>query len=67
MLLNLCSNDNIILMENVAIKGRGGNDLQHKNWNGKILNTSGIHDHAPAADWTGFDLKTVQYNPHGQN
>ena len=23
-------------MENVAIKGRGGNDVQHKNWNGKI-------------------------------
>ena len=24
-------------MENVAIKGRGGNDVQHKNWEGKIL------------------------------
>ena len=24
-------------MENVAIKGRGGNDVQHKNWKGKIL------------------------------
>ena len=24
-------------MENVAIKGRGGNDEQHKNWKGKIL------------------------------
>ena len=24
-------------MENVAIKGRGGNDLQHKNWEGKII------------------------------
>ena len=24
-------------MENVPIKGRGGNDLQHKNWKGKIL------------------------------
>ena len=24
-------------MENVAIKGRGGNDVQHKNWIGKIL------------------------------
>ena len=24
-------------MENVAIKGRGGNDLAHKNWKGKIL------------------------------
>ena len=24
-------------MENVAIKGRGGNDIQHKNWKGKIL------------------------------
>ena len=23
-------------MENVAIKGRGGNDVQHKNWKGKI-------------------------------
>ena len=37
MLLNLCSNYNIIKMENVAIKGRGGNDVQHKNWKGKIL------------------------------
>ena len=65
MLLNLCSNHNIILMENVAIKGRGGNDVQHKNWKGKILNTYGIQ--APAADWTGFDLKTVQYNSHREN
>ena len=24
-------------MEKVAIKGRGGNDVQHKNWKGKIL------------------------------
>ena len=24
-------------MENVAIKGRGGNDVQHKNWKEKIL------------------------------
>ena len=24
-------------MENVTIKGRGGNDVQHKNWEGKIL------------------------------
>ena len=24
-------------MQNVAIKGRGGNDVQHKNWKGKIL------------------------------
>ena len=24
-------------MENVAIKGRGGNGVQHKNWIGKIL------------------------------
>ena len=24
-------------MENVAIKGRGGNDVQHKNWKGKML------------------------------
>ena len=24
-------------MENVVIKGRGGNDVQHKNWKGKIL------------------------------
>ena len=24
-------------MENVAIKGRGGNDVQDKNWKGKIL------------------------------
>ena len=24
-------------MENVTIKGRGGNDVQHKNWKGKIL------------------------------
>ena len=24
-------------MENVAINGRGGNDVQHKNWKGKIL------------------------------
>jgi len=24
-------------MENFAIKGRGGNDVQHKNWKGKIL------------------------------
>ena len=24
-------------MENVAIRGRGGNDVQHKNWKGKIL------------------------------
>ena len=24
-------------MENVAIKGRGENDVQHKNWKGKIL------------------------------
>ena len=24
-------------MENVAIKGRGGNEVQHKNWKGKIL------------------------------
>ena len=24
-------------MENVAIKGRGGNDVQHKTWIGKIL------------------------------
>ena len=24
-------------MENVALKGRGGNDVQHKNWIGKIL------------------------------
>ena len=24
-------------MENVAIKGRGGNDVQHKNWKRKIL------------------------------
>ena len=24
-------------MENVAIKGRGGNDVQYKNWKGKIL------------------------------
>ena len=27
----------ILFMENVAIKGRGGNDVQHKNWKGKIL------------------------------
>ena len=27
-------------MENVAIKGRGGNDVQHKNWEGKILRIS---------------------------
>ena len=26
-------------MENVAIKGRGGNDVQHKKWKGKILRT----------------------------
>ena len=26
-------------MENVAIKGGGGNDVQHKNWKGKILRT----------------------------
>ena len=32
-----CSNHNIIWMENVAIKRRGGNDVQHKNWKGKIL------------------------------
>ena len=24
-------------MENVAIKGRGGNDVEHKNWKGKII------------------------------
>ena len=24
-------------MENIAIKGTGGNDVQHKNWKGKIL------------------------------
>ena len=24
-------------MENVAIKGRGGNDVRHKNWKRKIL------------------------------
>ena len=24
-------------MENYAIKGRGGNDVQHKDWKGKIL------------------------------
>ena len=24
-------------MENVAINERGGNDIQHKNWKGKIL------------------------------
>ena len=24
-------------MENVAIKGRGGNDVRHKKWKGKIL------------------------------
>ena len=24
-------------MDNVAIKGRGGDDVQHKNWKGKIL------------------------------
>ena len=24
-------------MENVAIKGRGGNEVQHENWKGKIL------------------------------
>ena len=24
-------------MENVEIKGRGGNEVQHKNWKGKIL------------------------------
>ena len=24
-------------MENVALKGRGGTDVQHKNWKGKIL------------------------------
>ena len=24
-------------MENVAIKGRGGNDVQHKNWKRQIL------------------------------
>ena len=24
-------------MENVAINGRGGNDVQHKNWKRKIL------------------------------
>ena len=24
-------------MENVAIKGGGGNDVQHKNWKGKII------------------------------
>ena len=27
-------------MENVAIKRRGGNDVQHKNWEGKILRIS---------------------------
>ena len=27
-------------MENVAIKGRGRNDVQHKNWKGKILRIS---------------------------
>ena len=37
MLLNLCSNHNIIQVANVAIKGRGGNDVQHKNCKGKIL------------------------------
>ena len=35
MLLNLCSNHNIIKIENVAIKGRGGNDVQHNNWKEK--------------------------------
>ena len=24
-------------MENYAIKGRGGNDVQHKDWKGKVL------------------------------
>ena len=24
-------------MENYAIKGRGGNDVQHKDWKGRIL------------------------------
>ena len=42
MLLDLCSNHNNFYIngefrENVAIKGRGGNDVQHKNWEGKIL------------------------------
>ena len=32
-------------MENVAIKGRGGNDVQHKSWKGKILRINNI---APA-------------------
>ena len=35
MLLNLCSSHNIIKIENVAIKGRGGNDVQHNNWKEK--------------------------------
>ena len=28
-------------------------------------NVAGYGIQALAADWTGFDLKTVQYNPHG--
>ena len=40
MLLNLCSNHSIIYGEcrnKNCLKGRGGNDVQHKNWKGKIL------------------------------
>ena len=38
-------------MENVAIKGRGGNDVQHKNWKGKILRI-----------WIIKDTKDMDYN-----
>ena len=42
MLLNLCSNHNIIYrcMENVAIKGKGRNDVQHKNTKDMDYNNS---------------------------
>ena len=44
MLLNLCRNHNIIVIiinregrNKNCLKGRGGNEVQHKNYTGKII------------------------------
>ena len=52
-------------MENVAIKGRGGNDVQHKKWKGKILRIwiTIIHDgrlgHEVQESWPSLSNATT--------
>ena len=70
MLLNLCSNHHIIWMENVAIKGRDRNDIQHKNWKGEILRIwitiirHGRLGHEVQESWP-YLSKAMTLEPHG--